>query len=45
MASELVRDEKSISAVAKAFNVHPATIYRVIAVYRPYATFLFRLAA
>ena len=30
LAQELVRDGKSISAVAKTFNVHPATIYRVI---------------
>ena len=27
---ELVRDGKSISAVARTFDVHPATIYRVI---------------
>jgi DNA invertase Pin-like site-specific DNA recombinase len=27
---ELVRDGKSISVVAKTFDVHPATIYRVI---------------
>ena len=30
LARELVRDGKSISAVARTFNVHPATIYRVI---------------
>ena len=30
LAKELVRDGKSISAVARTFNVHPATIYRVI---------------
>ena len=30
LARELIRDGKSISAVAKTFNVHPATIYRVI---------------
>ncbi len=27
---ELARDRKSISAVARTFNVHPATIYRVL---------------
>ena len=27
---KLVRDGKSISAVARTFEVHPATIYRVI---------------
>ncbi len=30
LARQLVRDGKSISAVARTFNVHPATIYRVI---------------
>ena len=30
LARELVRDGKSISAVASTFNVHPATIYRVL---------------
>jgi transposase-like protein len=30
LAWELVRDGKSISAVARTFDVHPATIYRVI---------------
>jgi transposase len=30
LARELVRDGTSISAVARTFNVHPATIYRVI---------------
>jgi transposase-like protein len=30
LARELVRDRKSISAVARTFDVHPATIYRVI---------------
>jgi len=30
LARELVRDGKSISAVARTFDVHPATIYRVI---------------
>jgi transposase-like protein len=30
LARELVRDAKSISAVARTFDVHPATIYRVI---------------
>ena len=30
LARELVRDGKSISAVARTFNVHPATIYRVL---------------
>jgi DNA invertase Pin-like site-specific DNA recombinase len=30
LAREFVRDGKSISAVARTFNVHPATIYRVI---------------
>ena len=30
LARELVREGKSISAVARIFNVHPATIYRVI---------------
>jgi DNA invertase Pin-like site-specific DNA recombinase len=29
LARELVRDGKSISAVARTFDVHPATIYRV----------------
>jgi DNA invertase Pin-like site-specific DNA recombinase len=30
VASELVRNGTSISAVARTFDVHPATIYRVI---------------
>jgi transposase-like protein len=30
LARELVRDGKSISAVARTFDVQPATIYRVI---------------
>ena len=30
LARELVRDGKSISAVARTFDVHPSTIYRVI---------------
>ena len=30
LARELVRDGKSISAVARTFDVHPAMIYRVI---------------
>ena len=30
LARELVWDGKSISAVARTFDVHPATIYRVI---------------
>jgi DNA invertase Pin-like site-specific DNA recombinase len=30
LARELVRDGKSISAVARTFKVHPATIYRVL---------------
>ncbi len=30
LARELARDGKSISAVARTFNVHPATIYRVL---------------
>lgn len=30
LARELVRDGKSISAVARTLKVHPATIYRVI---------------
>ena len=30
MVRELVRGGKSISAVARTFDVHPATIYRVI---------------
>jgi transposase-like protein len=30
LARELVRGGKSISAVARTFDVHPATIYRVI---------------
>ena len=30
LARELVKNGKSISAVARTFNVHPATIYRVI---------------
>lgn len=29
-ARELVRDGKSISAVARTLNAHPATIYRVL---------------
>jgi transposase-like protein len=30
LARELVRDGKSISAVARTFNVHPSTIHRVL---------------
>jgi DNA invertase Pin-like site-specific DNA recombinase len=30
LARELVRDGQSISAVARTFNVHPATIYRCL---------------
>ncbi len=30
LARECVRDGKSIGGVARTFNVHPATIYRVI---------------
>jgi DNA invertase Pin-like site-specific DNA recombinase len=30
LARELIRDGKSISAVARTFDVHPATIYHVI---------------
>ncbi len=45
LARELVRDGKSISAVARTFNVHPATIYRVLDRQPPYAAFLFRSAA
>jgi transposase-like protein len=45
LARELVRGRKSISAVARDFNVHPATIYRVIDGKGPYATFLFLSAA
>ncbi len=30
LARDLVRNGKSISAVARTFNVHPATIYRVL---------------
>jgi DNA invertase Pin-like site-specific DNA recombinase len=30
LARELVREGKSISAVARTFNVHPATIYRCL---------------
>lgn len=30
LARELVREGKSISEVARTFNVHPATIYRCI---------------
>jgi transposase len=30
LARKLVRDGKSISAVAKTFDIHPATIYCVI---------------
>jgi len=30
LARELVRDGKSISTVARTFNVHPTTIYRVL---------------
>jgi hypothetical protein len=45
LAKEPVRDGKSISAVARTFDVHPATIYRVIEGCGPYATFLFRSAA
>ncbi len=30
LARALVCDGKSISAVARPFNVHPATIYRVL---------------
>jgi hypothetical protein len=31
LARELVREGKLISAVGRTFDVHPATIYRVIA--------------
>ena len=30
LARELVREGKSISEVARTFNVHPATIYRCL---------------
>jgi DNA invertase Pin-like site-specific DNA recombinase len=30
LARELVHDNESISEVARAFNVHPATIYRCL---------------
>ncbi len=30
LVRELLREGKSISAVARTFNVHPATIYRCI---------------
>ena len=30
LARQLVLDGKSISAIARTFNVHPATIYRCI---------------
>ena len=30
LARDLVAQGKSISAVARTFNVHPATIYRVL---------------
>jgi len=30
LARDLVQDGKSISSVARTFNVHPATIYRVL---------------
>ena len=30
LARELVQEGKSISAVARTFNVHPATIYRCL---------------
>jgi hypothetical protein len=30
LAGDQVRDGKSISAVARTFNVHPATIHRVL---------------
>jgi transposase-like protein len=30
LARKLIRDDKSIGAVARTFDVHPATIYRVI---------------
>jgi DNA invertase Pin-like site-specific DNA recombinase len=30
LARELIREGKSISAVARTFNVHPATIYRCL---------------
>lgn len=30
LARELVQDGKSISEVARTFNVHPATIYRCL---------------
>jgi DNA invertase Pin-like site-specific DNA recombinase len=47
LARELVRDGKLISAVARTFNVHPATIHRVLVRRgrRPYAGFLFLSAA
>jgi hypothetical protein len=30
LARELVRENKAIGAVARTFNVHPATIHRVL---------------
>ncbi len=30
VARDLIRDGKSVSEVARTFNVHPATIYRCI---------------
>ncbi len=45
MARKLVPDGKSISAIARTFDAHSATIYRAIDGYRPYATFLFLSAA
>jgi DNA invertase Pin-like site-specific DNA recombinase len=30
LALELIKQGKSVSAVAKTFNVHPATIYRCL---------------
>ena len=45
LAKELVRDGKTISAVARTCNVHPATIDRVIEGQGAYATFLFLLTA
>jgi transposase len=41
LARELVRDGKSISAVTRTFNVRPATIYRFLERWPPYAALLF----
>ncbi|WP_420848502.1 helix-turn-helix domain-containing protein [Pseudovibrio axinellae] len=45
MARDLVHQGKSISAVARTFGVHPATIYRCLEKKLPCGTFSFLSAA